>query len=340
VASRAPDAVLAAWAGLAGEAGAAATAPLLGSLLADAGRAGDLREAALRALLSLDPPELQAHVDAALADADPGLRAVALEVLQQLDPALALPRLPAVLEQGGFAEQRVALAILAEAPSADAAARLSDWLARLDAGLAPVELALDVVLAAEAVAAHAPAPDASGVDAADVPAPPWAAGPRARLAAHAARGAEDPFLGPWLDTLFGGDRVAGEELFKRPSLSCQRCHGAWEGAAPSVGPNLFGVGARLARVQLLEAVVDPNRRTSPGYAGHHLVLRDATTLSGRILAEDAEGVRLQDAEGREHALPVAEIARRRTGLSAMPEGLAAGLTRTEMRDLIAYLASL
>ena len=39
-------------------------------------------------------------------------------------------------------------------------------------------------------------------------------------------------------------------------------------------------------------------------------------------------------------MPLADIARRRSGLSAMPEGLGAGLTRTEMRDLIAYLAGL
>jgi len=36
----------------------------------------------------------------------------------------------------------------------------------------------------------------------------------------------------------------------------------------------------------------------------------------------------------------ARVVERRPGISAMPEGLAAGLTREEMRDLVEYVAGL
>jgi putative heme-binding domain-containing protein len=153
-----------------------------------------------------------------------------------------------------------------------------------------------------------------------------------------ARAAADPALAPWLDALFGGDRARGEQVFQRVELSCTRCHAWWPDAAERVGPNLAGGGARLTRLQLLESIVAPNARTTPGYGARAFFLADGRGVSGRVFEETPELVRLFDPNTHPLALARAFIEEERADLSAMPEDLAKSLTPAEMRDLHAYLA--
>jgi len=282
-----------------------------------------------------------ALLDVGLADPAAELRAAALLALQQLDPAETMPRLPALLAEGELPERRAALSILGATPPGALAARADELLGtQLDALLAgrlPAELSLDVVLAAEACAARA-----AGAADADTPGVPLAE----RLAAHRARlAAQDETLAPWLDALFGGDPQAGRELFTRNDLQCVRCHEG-EAGADTVGPSLAGIGRRLARAQILQALADPNARTAPGYGSERFLLSDGRSLAGRVLSGAAGraagqgAVRLQDADGHLQSFDAALVAERRQAVSAMPEGLLAPLSRTEVRDLLAYLASL
>jgi quinoprotein glucose dehydrogenase len=315
----APDEVQLEWAHLAGRGGALAEAGRLAEWAADEERALDVRVAALEALDELAAPELQPAIDLALADAEAELRATALDALDRLAPEEALSRLPVVLEAGELPERRTALEILGRTQAPGAADLLTAELERLVADLFPVELALDLVLAAEAREDETL---------------------NALLARHRAPRDADAALTPWLDGLFGGDAEAGEEVFERPSLSCQRCHATYDGGPRRVGPDLRRVGRRLARLQLLESIVDPNRRTAPGFGGSTVFLVDGDSLSGRVLETTDTLVVLQDADGIVHELPHGRIELLREGLSAMPEGLADALTREEMRDLIEYLARL
>ena len=73
---------------------------------------------------------------------------------------------------------------------------------------------------------------------------------------------------------------------------------------------------------------------------YSVFLADGRSFSGLLLEQTDVQLVLQDAEGMVHELPLAEIELVRAGLSAMPDGLADGLTREEMRDLIEYLAHL
>lgn len=315
----APERVQIEWARLVGQGGAADQSPRLAEWVADAGRGAGVRVAALEALDALAAPELPGAIDIALADPEAELRAAALEALDRLAPDAALARLPDVLAQGELAERRAALEILGRTEAAGAVALLAAELERLVGDVFPSELALDLVLAAEARAD-------GGLD--------------GQLARHRAPRVADEALAPWLDGLFGGDAQAGEEVFERPSLSCQRCHATWDGGPRRVGPDMRGVGRRLARVQLLESIVAPNRRAAPGYGGSSVFLTDGRSVSGRVVEETDEQLVLQDADGALHELPRAEIELLREGLSAMPDGLADALTRQDMRDLIEYLAGL
>ena len=125
-------------------------------------------------------------------------------------------------------------------------------------------------------------------------------------------------------------------------MQCVRCHVSAE-VAEAVGPDLTGVGGRLARLQILESILDPNKRIAPGYGTTKLILDDGTAVSGRVLgdADDAsEELRVLDADGNVTTVSAARVVERRPGISAMPEGLAAALSREEMRDLIEYVAGL
>src|SRR5262249_12072445 len=154
----------------------------------------------------------------------------------------------------------------------------------------------------------------------------------------AVRDAErDAALAPYLHGVFGGDATGGDAVFHRADLDCTRCHATEEGESARVGPNLHGLGRRLTHLQILESIVAPNRRTAPGFEGTVLFVVDGTSLAGRVLEETPEQVVVQNARGEVYEVPASSIESRRADLSAMPEGLAKGIARTEMRDLVEYL---
>lgn len=283
----------------------------------------EARIAALEALEVMEPANLKDIVAGAFEARDPEMRAAALSALEGLSLADAMPRLPALLAGGDMPEQRMALRILRDANDPRAEEWVANELRRLASGAYPAELVLDLVLAAEAR-------ESAAVD--------------LLLARHNERFGADPVLDPWLDGIFGGNEKRGREVFERTQMQCVRCHEAPEGTT-AVGPDLTGVGNRLARIQILEALLTPDRRTAPGYGASKIVLDDGTVLSGRIIEESADEdgaaiIRLQDAEGVVTEISAASVVDRQPGISAMPESLGAGLTREEMRDLIEYVVSL
>lgn len=290
------------------------------ALVDDESRDERVRVDALRLQARLDPATVQARLPVLLADPSGAVRAEALDVLVDLAPAEALPRLPEILAFGELSERRVALDVLARAAGSEAVSLVVQQLDLAEAGLLPDELLLEVVLAGEA---HADAPQVAE-----------------RLQRHRARRAADPLLRPWLYGLHGGDPDAGREIFERNELACVRCHAADADERARVGPTLAGVGARLGRLPMLESIVDPNRRIVPGYQGTNLWLAEGGVLSGRLVADDGHTLQLLDADGLLHELAATDVDDRTQGLSAMPEGLGEGLSREEMRDLLAYLAGL
>jgi quinoprotein glucose dehydrogenase len=145
---------------------------------------------------------------------------------------------------------------------------------------------------------------------------------------------------PFLDSLFGGDRDAGRVVFARPALSCTKCHATDEWGKQVVGPNLQGLGRRMARLQILESIVAPNQRIAPGFGSELLFLKDGETIACRVLEDENGTLRIADKDGNLRLLEAAQIELRKPSLSPMPEGIAAGLSREDMRDLIEYLAGL
>ena len=292
---------------------------LLTAWLQDQSAGAELRSACLQRIAKAGAPNFDALLTYALADLEGELRATALGLLRQRDPAQAAAFLPTILAVGEISERRSAYRILS-APDVDPAlvrAHLDPELLRLAAGLVSPELRLDLVRAAERVGRH-----------------------EFLAARHAVAAERAPELLPWLDSLYGGDIERGRKLFERTTLSCQRCHARDASSGFRVGPELSELASRRTRLEMLRAVVDPNASLAPGYQTANLFLFDGSVLSGRVLSEDAELLTLLDSDGAVHSVPLADVEQRSAGLSAMPDELAATLSRGNMRDLLAYLASL
>ena len=115
----------------------------------------------------------------------------------------------------------------------------------------------------------------------------------------------------------------GREVTRQACLVCHKLHG--EGA--DVGPDLTGVG-RSSLAALLHNIIDPNEVIGNGYEMTEVQLKDDSTLSGRIVEDTDQRLRLVAAGPVEHVIRKEDIARKegrllieKKPISLMPEGL-------------------
>ena len=296
----------------------------LAALTGDAKQPDSTRALALEALDRLNDPGRIDAASRALILPGSRSRTEALRLLAKVDPAAAIAPLRDRLEHGSPAERQGAIAILAALPGEPASRLLIDWLDRLIAGRAPAEISLDLIEAA----ARRKEP---------------AFGARIKQF-ESSRKRDDP-LAAYRELLAGGARDRGRTIFaSRSDVECIRCHKVrdtgGETTGGEVGPELSGIGARLSRADLLESILNPNKQIAQGFESVVLATSDGKVHTGILRGEDAKDVRLMTADGKSVTVPKDLIDERKRGPSAMPADVAAKLSKTELRDLIEYLASL
>ncbi|MEC8513343.1 MAG: PVC-type heme-binding CxxCH protein [Planctomycetota bacterium] len=148
-------------------------------------------------------------------------------------------------------------------------------------------------------------------------------------------------IAAWLMCLQGGDVERGRAIFTGKSeTACLRCHVVGDEGGSEAGPALDGVGQRLTREEILRSIVEPNAQIAAGYESWLLSLDDGEILSGRILEETEALVVVETSKKEVWEIPPGEITARRRDVSAMPADVSSHLSRAEMRDLVAFLASL
>lgn len=162
----------------------------------------------------------------------------------------------------------------------------------------------------------------------------------ARAAMRAVGGQADSAGVDWEATEPGGDPVAGERLFYHPQgPACHQCHRV-AGRGGRFGTDLSHLGRGTERRKILESILHPSREVAPMYVGWMITLNTGEELTGRIVEETSDWVRLMRVTGEVKMLQGHRISDRRpSGLSPMPEGLHTRLTREEFRDLVAFLES-
>jgi putative heme-binding domain-containing protein len=135
-----------------------------------------------------------------------------------------------------------------------------------------------------------------------------------------------------------GDADRGRVLFAG-SGECTGCHRAG-GTGSRIGPELNDVGARLAPAELAASLLRPDERVLPAHWYVRAVTRDGRTITGRRLNEDTYSVQLIDA--RENLVSLLKEDLKEYELIKKPPmpSYEGKLTRQQLGDLVAYLASL
>ena len=312
----APDAVRVAAAGLVGVAGLKDTA-ILSEIVRDSKFSGEARAAALEALAGKGGSELAVAVEAALNDKSPALRRSAIQTLTKVPDGVR--RLRTLINSGSPHDQQAAFAAMGSLGAA-AEPLLLDSLDRLLAGKVAPEARLDLVTAAEAQQSS-----------------PAVA---AKVKQYRSTFPKDDPMAAHRDVLAGGDADRGRRIFlDRADVQCVRCHTVI-GAGGAAGPDLSGIGKRQQRDYLLESILFPAKRITPGWETVVVRLKSGHTLAGVLKSEDAKEVVLIDPEKGELRVPKGDITGRRGGQSAMPPDIANPLSKHDLRDLVEFLASL
>jgi quinoprotein glucose dehydrogenase len=315
-----PDKVKTEAAKLAAQHGMKEIGPALRNLVSDKSRPTGVRIDALQALESLKDAQLEQTAKVALNDGDPRLRHQGRRILLiKASKAEAVQTLASIMKDGAIVERQGALALLAKLQTPEADAVIEQWVDTMRADKAPPEIALDILLAAGA----SKKPSVND-----------------KLSLYEkTRDSKNP-VSVYREAQVGGDADAGRKVFfEKSEVSCLRCHKVG-GVGGEVGPDLTGIGKKYKRDYLLEAIVDPNKQIAKGYETVVITLNNGLTKTGILKSEDAKEVRLMTSEGQLLTIRKADIDERSRGPSAMPSDLVQKMSRTEVRDLVEFLATL
>ena len=305
-------------------------APMLHAIVGDAKAAATIRARALETLGDLDDPALKEAIKTALTDNDAGLRITASTMLGQLEPDEAAKQLSAAFADAKIPQKKAILTALGDIKSTAADQALAEFLDTLAAEPAEGEgkstsIPLEVQLELLEAAAKRSAPEV-----------------KAKLAAHEAAVAAGDALARFTPTLAGGDKAAGEKLFKEHAVAqCFRCHKV-NGSGGDAGPDMTGIASKKDRRYLLESIVNPNAQIAEGFQSVIVTLKNGEMQMGVPREETATELTLQmTAPGLPPVtLKKNEIQARENGPSGMPPGMGELLTRRELRDILEYVASL
>ncbi len=296
-------------------------ADTLFAVLKDPNQPSANRAAALRALDKLKDPRIPEAVKIASDLNAPLMRQAALPISARLSPEAAAPVLANLIAKGTPSEQKTAYRALGTLQHPSAGTLLAAQLGALAEGKVPAAVQLDLLNAA--ALRHEPAI-------------------KTLLASRDAALAKNPDpLAPFQVALQGGDRARGEKIFNnQPVLACVRCHKIGTESGGEAGPNLAEVGAKNDRAALLESILKPNAKISTGYDTIVLTLKSGGSAAGIVASETADSLTLRATDNQLVAVQKANIAKRDSAPSGMPEIYGAILTKSEIRDLVEYLSTL
>lgn len=278
------------------------------------------RAAALKPLSTLRHARLSEAVKAAALSKDASLRADAQNYYGVFSAAEAVPLLVHALENGTVVEKQSAVTNLAKLDDPRVDRILGDYLSRIDSDKKLAPLQVEILDAAESRATPAL---------------------RQALEKRTAALANAPAREKFSHALAGGRNFEGRKLFfEHPVLACVRCHKV-RGEGGEAGPGLNTIGRDKSREYLLESIVTPNAAIATGFDSVALTLKDGSLQVGSIAVEDAKTLSLRPPTGTELVVvQKANVAKRESAPSSMPEIYGLILNRSELRDLVEYVSSL
>ena len=130
-----------------------------------------------------------------------------------------------------------------------------------------------------------------------------------------------------------GNASAGRLLFEQ---TCTTCHVLF-GEGSNVGPDLTGSGRKNIDY-VLSNLIDPNATVDPAYRLTTVLTRNGQFFSGFMVHQDDQFVDLRTQETRVRVAMGDVIELRTFSRSMMPEGMLAGFSDEQVRNLLLYLA--
>jgi putative heme-binding domain-containing protein len=138
----------------------------------------------------------------------------------------------------------------------------------------------------------------------------------------------------------GRSYAQGKELFK--IANCHACH-KLEGVGQEYGPNLTEFDTKWTPLEVWKEMVDPSARINEKYQSYVFQLASGKTVTGLIVRETADAYQVAEnpiAGAAPIVLKKDDVeAREKSPTSLMPKGLLDKLSRDEILDLLAYVAS-
>ncbi len=275
------------------------------------------RGAVLTALAQLKYPGMESLIKQGMNDSDADVRTVALGLASRLNlSAEAIADISkSIFSKGTVKEQQQLLHVLGTMPVAKTQPILSGLIDQLARKTLAPSLALDL---AEAVDSTKSAP---------------------LLAKMKPFRSSGMTVAAYQDALFGGNALAGRRYFNTNSAAeCVRCH-AINGQGGEVGPSLTHIADVLTREQLLQALVEPSARLSPGYGTVSLTLKGGQAVTGVLMQETDTELVLKTSEAEPLKVPKTRISKRESLPSSMPQ-MGYIMSKREIRDMVEFLSTL
>ncbi|MCB0667890.1 MAG: HEAT repeat domain-containing protein [Saprospiraceae bacterium] len=282
---------------------------------------GGVRASLLTNLSQLDFPEMEGLIQSGMADKEEEVRSTALSMLDKME--ISAERLPEiakpVFDRGSIGEQQKLIGVLGSMSQDKTRPIFEDLIKRWSEDKIAPEIKLDILAAI----------DSSGSS--DL------------KAMTSSLHSEETLMDQYAEALYGGDRREGWRIFNRhPTAQCTRCHSLTrdgEHESTTVGPPLHNIGNQLSREQLLQAVLEPSARISPGYGVVMLTLKDGQNVTGTLLEEKENELVIKANNPEPIRIQTSRIGERENLPSSMPP-VGSFLSKMEVRDLVEFLANL
>ena len=283
-------------------------------------REPDVRVESLKALVSLQDPNVADAVSVAIADKEKKVRVAGLNLLQKMNISkeLMVNLLTNVINTKTMEEKQAALLTLGKLPVENSRKVFDDLLSRMEAGKIPPDIYLELGEALDSTGSS------ELVN---------------RYKAVSSKLSPNDLTAAYAGSLLGGDPDRGRMIFFRnQNAQCIKCH-AYDDRGGNAGPRLNGVAGRITRSQLLEALISPGARLAPGFGVVSVTLKDGKSYSGTLVAETNNSLTVRLGDRQNEVIAKNDIAKRENAPSSMPD-MKAILSKKEIRDVVAFLAGL
>lgn len=292
--------------------------PLLRLLQADP--SSKVREAALVSLAAMNAGEIAEAIKVALNDSEKNVRVAGLGLIERLeiDEKLKADLLAGVVEKQTVEEKQAALLSLGKIQIDYSRPILDKLLSNLKSGSLPPEIELELYEVVEEIN------DPSLTE---------------KYTAIIDGYSDDELVASYYGSRYGGDVIKGRRIFfQHATGQCIKCH-AYDDFGGNAGPKLNGIGSKLDRKELLEALIDPSKRLAPGFGVVTLEMKGGETLAGIKAAENDLSITLKMGNKPDTVVMKDQFLSRRDAPSSMPD-MKQYLSRREIRDLVSFLATL